>query len=123
MRRPTATTVSAARMYEPRNSSLMRTLASAACALGRARRFARRRGSPRLLARQAIGERARQLALDRDFVHFSWLQRIRLDAGLIEQRQPARRAGCENELGAADHQVTTQSCPAQAGIRSAQTLR
>ena len=30
---------------------------------------------------------------------------VRLDAGLVEQREAARRAGCEDELGTADHEV------------------
>src|SRR5882724_9593543 len=45
MRRPTATTVSAARMYEPLSSSSTRTRSSAASALARASRLAQARGS------------------------------------------------------------------------------
>ena len=71
-----------------RSSSSSFTAASAASALPRASRLAQARGnSPRL----------------RHLVDVGGPQRVRLDADLIDQGQPARRTGCENEFGTADH--------------------
>src|SRR5664279_6015423 len=46
---------------------------------------------------------ARNLAAERAFIDIRGLERIRLDAGLIDQREPARRTGSEHEFGPADH--------------------
>ena len=54
-------------------------------------------------ARQPVGAGARQLALLGHLVDVGGAQRVRLDAGLIDERQPARRAGSEHEFGPADH--------------------
>ena len=86
MRRPTATTVSAARMKAPRSSSSSCTDFSAASALARARRLAQARGSSPRFGRLVDVGRA---------------QRVGLDAGLVEQAEPARRTGSENEFGTA----------------------
>ena len=52
-------------------------------------------------AGQPVGAGARQLAPPRGLVDVGRAQRIGLDAGLVEQRQPARRTGGENEFGTA----------------------
>jgi hypothetical protein len=54
-------------------------------------------------ARQPIGAGARQLTASRRLVDVGRPQRIGLDAGLVEQRQAAGRAGSKNEFGAAEH--------------------
>src|ERR1039457_1358991 len=46
---------------------------------------------------------ARNLAGVRAFVDIRRLDRVRLDAGLIDQREPSRRTGSEHEFGPADH--------------------
>src|SRR3954463_5997494 len=110
MRRPTATTVSAERMKAPRSSSSSCTDLSAASALARASRLAQGRGrSPRSGEPSTPGEPggagARQLTPLRRLVDVGGPERVRLDAGLVEQRQAPRRTGGENECGAAEHQV------------------
>src|SRR6185437_3328462 len=57
----------------------------------------------RLLAGETGGVGARDLAPARRFIEIGGLERVRLDPGLIDERQPPRRAGCEHEFGAADH--------------------
>jgi hypothetical protein len=52
-------------------------------------------------AGQPIGAGARQLAPFRRFVDIGRPQRIGLDAGLVEQTEPPRRTGGENEFGTA----------------------
>ncbi|MHC2276442.1 hypothetical protein ACVME8_003053 [Bradyrhizobium diazoefficiens] len=54
---------------------------------------------------EAIGAGARQLASLRRLVDVGRPERIRLDAGLVEQRQAPRRTGGKYEFGAAKHQV------------------
>ncbi len=88
MRRPTATTVSAA------------TSEGAAQFLVQPHGLERRLG---LGAREPRRAGARQLALVGHLVDIGGLQRIGLDARLIDQGQPARRTGSENEFGPADH--------------------
>ena len=56
-----------------------------------------------LAARQPGGAGARQLAPLRRLIDVGRAQRVGLNAGLVDQRQPARRAGGEHEFGAADH--------------------
>ncbi len=56
-----------------------------------------------LAARQPRGAGARQFAALRRLVDVGGAQRVGLDAGLIDQREPARRAGGEHEFWAADH--------------------
>ena len=67
-------------------------------------RFERR---SRLGARQPVGASARQLAAFGRLVDVGWAQRVGLDTGLIDQHDPAGRAGSENEFGAADHVIPT----------------
>ena len=62
--------------------------------------FERRVG---LGARQAIGAGARQLAPLRGLVDIGRAQRVGLDAGLVEQAEPSRRTGSENDFGTAEH--------------------
>ena len=66
-----------------------------------------------LVARQPVGERARQLALLGHLVDVGGQQRVGLDAGLVEQREPPRRAGREHEFGrpimAVCHQMARSS--------------
>src|SRR5262249_43345349 len=50
-----------------------------------------------------------QFARLRDLVDVSGLQGIRLDAGLVDQGEPARRAGSKDEFGSADHRSGTAS--------------
>ena len=57
----------------------------------------------RLGAGKPRGAGARQFALVGDFVDIRGLQGIRLDAGLVDQGEPAGRTGSENEFGPADH--------------------
>ena len=57
----------------------------------------------RLGPRQAVGAGARQLAAPRRLVDVGRTERVRLDTGLIEQRQAPRRTGSKNEFGAAKH--------------------
>ena len=54
-------------------------------------------------AREPGGAGARQLALLRRLVDVGGFERVGLDAGLIDQREPARRAGGEHEFRTADH--------------------
>ncbi len=54
-------------------------------------------------ARQPVGAGARQLAALGGLVDVGRTQRIGLDAGLVDERDPARRAGGEDEFGPADH--------------------
>ena len=63
-------------------------------------RFKRGRG---LRMRQPVRIGAGQFAAARRLVDIDGLERIRLDAGLIDQRQPARRAGGKDEFRATDH--------------------
>ena len=53
--------------------------------------------------RKTRGAGAWQFALFRRLVDIGGTQRIGLDADLIDQRQSARRAGCEHQFRAADH--------------------
>ena len=62
------------------------------------RRFGLGAGEPR-------GAGARQFASLRRLVDVGRAQRIGLDAGLVDQREPARRAGSEHEFRAADHRL------------------
>ena len=59
----------------------------------------------RLGAREPRRVGARQLPLGRDLVDVGRQQLVGLDARLVEQPEPARRAGGEDELGPADHGV------------------
>ena len=52
-------------------------------------------------AGQPIGAGARQFAPLRRFVDIGRPQRIGLDAGLVEQAEPSRRTGSENDFGTA----------------------
>ncbi len=90
MRRPTATTVSADEDE------------GAAQLVVELDRFQRRIG---LGPREPVGAGARQLAPLRRLVDVGRPERVRLDAGLVEQRQASRRTGGKNEFGAAEHQV------------------
>ncbi len=54
----------------------------------------------RLGAREAVGAGARQFALEGRLVDIGGPQRIGLDAGLVEQAQPARRTGSEARVWA-----------------------
>jgi hypothetical protein len=54
-------------------------------------------------AREPRRAGARQLAALRRLVDVGGTQRVGLDAGLIDQRQPARRAGSKHEFWTADH--------------------
>jgi hypothetical protein len=51
--------------------------------------------------RQPVGAGARQLAPPRGLVDIGRPQRVGLDAGLVEQREPARRTGSKYEFGTA----------------------
>ena len=62
--------------------------------------FQRRIG---LGAGQTVGAGARQLAPLRRFVDIGRAQRVGLDAGLVEQAEPSRRTGSENDFGTAKH--------------------
>src|SRR6266545_1643763 len=62
----------------------------------------------RLGARQPVGAGARQLTALRRLVEIGRAQRVGLDAGLIDQRDPAGRAGGEDEFGPADHFIATK---------------
>ena len=57
----------------------------------------------RLLAREPRGAGARQFAALRRLVDVGRTQRVGLDAGLVDKREPARRAGGEHEFRPADH--------------------
>ena len=57
----------------------------------------------RLRAREAHRAGARQLAAFRRFVDVGGAQRVGIDAGLVDQREPARRAGSQHEFWTADH--------------------
>ena len=59
-----------------------------------------------LVAREPRGAGARQFAALRRLVDIGRPQRIGLDAGLVDQREPARRAGSEHEFRTADHGCT-----------------
>jgi hypothetical protein len=52
---------------------------------------------------QALRQLARQLAPFGRLVDMGWHQMLRLDADLVEQGQPARRGGCQNQVGTAGH--------------------
>ena len=54
------------------------------------------------LPRASRGAGARQLAAQRHLVDVGRPQRIRLDADLVDQGEPARRAGSQHEYGTAD---------------------
>ena len=54
-------------------------------------------------AREPRGAGARQFAPLRRLVDVGRTQRVGLDAGLVDERQPTRRAGGENEFWSADH--------------------
>src|SRR5205085_3193887 len=56
----------------------------------------------RLAPRQAVGASARQFASFRRLVEIGRPERVRLDADLIDEGQPPRRAGSEHELGTSD---------------------
>ena len=56
-----------------------------------------------LAAREPRRAGARQFSALRRLVDVGRTQRVGLDAGLVDQRQPARRAGGENEFWPADH--------------------
>ena len=56
-----------------------------------------------LVAGEPRGAGARQLAALRRLVDIGRAQRIGLDAGLVDKRKPARRAGSEHEFRTADH--------------------
>ena len=56
-----------------------------------------------LHARQPHGAGARQFAAFRRLVDIGRAQRVGLDAGLVDQREPARRAGGKDEFWSADH--------------------
>jgi len=47
--------------------------------------------------------RARNLTATRALVDIGGLERVRLNAGLINQGEPSRRAGRKHEFGSADH--------------------
>ena len=70
-------------------------LASAASALARASRLAQARGSSPRFGVSSIS---------------AGLQRIGLDADLVDQGEPARRAGGEHEFGTADHDALPRKC-------------
>ena len=61
-------------------------------------------------ARQPIGAGARQFSPPRRLVDVGGTQRIGFDAGLIDERHSARRAGCQDELGPADHFCLRREC-------------
>ena len=61
-------------------------------------------------ARQPVGAGARQLAALGRLVDIGRTQRVGLDAGLIDERDPAGRAGGEDEFGPADHSIRTAAC-------------
>ena len=63
-----------------------------------------------LCARQPIGAGARQLSALRRLVDIGRTQRIGLDAGLIDERDPAGRAGREHELRPANHFCLRNVC-------------
>ena len=46
---------------------------------------------------------ARQFPALRRFVDIGRAQRVGLDAGLIDEREPARRTGCQDEFWPANH--------------------
>ena len=62
--------------------------------------FQRRIG---LGAGETIGAGARQLAPLRGLIDIGRTQRVGLDAGLVEQAEPSRRTGSENDFGTAKH--------------------
>src|SRR5215831_18117052 len=53
---------------------------------------------------QPVGADARQLAVERCLVDLGRTQRVRLDAGLVDQAEATRRTGSEDEFGPADHE-------------------
>src|SRR5215510_6051783 len=53
--------------------------------------------------RKARGVGARDLPAVRRFIEIGGFERIRLDPGLIDERQAARRAGSKHEFGTANH--------------------
>jgi hypothetical protein len=63
-----------------------------------------------LRAREPIGTSARQFASLRRFIDIGRAQRVGLDAGLTDERDPARRARSEDELGTADHFCLRHAC-------------
>ncbi len=56
-----------------------------------------------LVAREPGGAGPRQFAPFRGFVDVRRAQRVRLDAGLVDKREPARRTGSEHKFWAANH--------------------
>ena len=77
--------------------------------------FERRLG---LGARQPIGAGARQLAPLRGLVDIGRAQRVGLDAGLVEQAEPSRRTGSENEFGTANHAGFVRDFGIGRGVRA-----
>jgi hypothetical protein len=61
-------------------------------------------------AREPIGASARQFASLRRLIDIGRAQRVGLDAGLIDERDPARRARSEDELWTADHFCLRHAC-------------
>src|SRR5262245_6260555 len=53
--------------------------------------------------RKARGVGARNFSTVRRFIEIDGFERIRLDPGLIDERQAARRAGSKHEFGTANH--------------------
>ena len=80
-------------MKAPLSSSSMRTISSAARPWRAPAGWRRRAAARRAAAVSSIS---------------AGRKRIGLDAGLIDEREPARRAGGEDELGPADHDVATR---------------
>ena len=68
-----------------------------------------------LLAREPRGAGAGQFAAFRCLVEVGRTQRIGLDAGLVNKREPARRAGRENEFRPPDHGHTLAARRGAAG--------
>ena len=64
-------------------------------------------GGDGLLVGETLGELARQLVLFGRLVDMGGHQMFGLDADLVEQRQPARRGGGQDELGTARHELTS----------------
>ena len=62
-----------------------------------------------------VGAGARQFAALRRLVDVGRTQRVGLDADLVDKREPARRAGGENEFGPADHGYTLAARRGAAG--------
>ena len=61
-------------------------------------------------AGEPVGAGARQFSAPRRLVDVGGAQRVGLDAGLIDERHPAGRARCEDELGTADHVCWRRGC-------------